>query len=99
MFEPLRCRESARLDQLLRAMAADLAGRVIDLAHAEKRWPRTMTVSLILVLERGRDGTEEVRCSKRGPFLERAKGGGLSAPDADGEMETGKVAHAATRRG
>jgi hypothetical protein len=31
MFEPLRCRESARLDQLLRAMAADLAGRVIDL--------------------------------------------------------------------
>ena len=91
MFEPLRCRESARLDQLLRAMAADLAGRVIDLAHAEKRWPRTMTVSLILVLGRGRDGNEEVRCSKRGPFPERAKGGGQS----DGEMETGKVAHAA----
>ena len=91
MFEPLRCRESARLDQLLRAMAADLAGRVIDLAHAEKRWPRTMTVSLILVLGRGRDGNEEVRCSKRGPFPERAMGGGQS----DGEMETGKVAHAA----
>jgi hypothetical protein len=91
MFEPLRCRESARLDRLLRAMAADLAGRVIDLAHAEKRWPRTMTVSLILVLGRGRDGTEEVRCSKRGPFPERARGGGQS----DGEMETGKVAHAA----
>ena len=91
VFEPLRCRESTRLDRLLRAMAADLAGRVIDLAHAEKRWPRTMTVSLILVLGRGRDGNEEVRCSKRGPFPERAKGGGQS----DGEMETGKVAHAA----
>lgn len=103
MFEPLGCRETGRLDSLLRAMASDLAGRVIDLAHAEKRWPRTMTVSLILVLGRSESGDgEEVRCSKRGPFPDRhprvSRNGrnGPSSPDADGETETetGKAAHA-----
>jgi len=100
MFEPLGCRETGRLDSLLRAMASDLAGRVMDLAHAEKRWPRTMTVSLILVLGRSENGDgEEVRCSKRGPFPDRGpvgktSGNGSSSPDADGETETGKAAHA-----
>ena len=101
MFEPLRCGETTRLDSLLRAMASDLAGRVIDLAHAEKRWPRTMTVTLALVLGRGENGDgEEVRCSKRGPFPEKSGSvgktsvNGSSSPDADGETETGKAAHA-----
>ena len=100
MFEPLMCRETGRLDSLLRAMASDLAGRVIDLAHAEKRWPRTMTVSLILVLGRSESGDgEEVRCSKRGRFPDRhprVSGNCPSSLDADGEIETetGKAAHA-----
>ena len=91
MFEPLGCRETGRLDSLLRAMASDLAGRVMDLAHAEKRWPRTMTVSLILVLGRSENGDgKEVRCSKRGPFPDRDP----RVSEADGETETGKAAHA-----
>ena len=90
MFEPLGCRETGRLDSLLRAMASDLAGRVIDLAHAEKRWPRTMTVSLILVLGRSESGDgEEVRCSKRGPFPDRDPRVRKrpSSPDTDGRRD------------